>query len=130
MNDPLTSDDMLRAATQPIRRSLLTPPIPAIYFWSSGGLNIAIPKRRGTGYLAQPLGHHYVEALSDIENSEHIDICGLDGYLALEYRYTNLNKRAEIVARVMPRLAKHFRFAEWREDEREFWRIVQRDKAG
>ena len=41
--------------------------------WDNGGLNVLIPKRRGTGYLKCPLGHHVVKALSDVESDVGCD---------------------------------------------------------
>ncbi len=98
----------------------------AVYMWDSSGLNIAIPKRKGTGYLSCPLGHHFVAALNHIETDEGIELCGIDGYLNLEYGYIYPESRQkEIVDRVMPRLAKHYKFKTWEEDTNKFWQIVQ-----
>lgn len=94
--------------------------------WDSGGLNVLIPKRRGEGYLAVPYGHHAVAALGQIEAEEGIDMCGLDGYLELDYRRCS-DERDAIVARVMPKLAKHFGFKSWREDTKLFWKILMPD---
>lgn len=96
----------------------------AIYMWDLGGLNILIPKRRGEGYLKVPYSHHAVPALSDIEHREGVDMDGLDGYLSLDYRYVHPDDRQAIVDRVMPRLAKHFKFTTWREDTKAFWKVL------
>jgi len=97
----------------------------AIYMWDTGGLNVAVPKQRGEGYLKVPLGHHPVPALDDIENAERIhSMSGLDGYLWLEYGYVDFDKRQAIVDRVLPKLAAHFKFTAWREDTKAFWKIV------
>lgn len=98
----------------------------AIYMWDAGGLNILIPKRRGEGYLKCPLGHHVVPALSDIE-AQLCDLCGLDGFLQVDYYrhpYGRSKTEAEAVAKIMPMLAKHFGFSTWREDTKLFWQIV------
>lgn len=92
--------------------------------WDNGGLSVAIPKRRGGGYLKVPYGHHPNKVLSDIETDEHCDMCGLDGYLTLEYRNPNTMDREAAVARVLPKLAKHFGFTTWREDNAAFWKVV------
>lgn len=92
--------------------------------WDAGGLNILIPKRRGTGYLKVPYGHHAVKGLSDIESSELVDMDGLDGYLTLEYRYVHPDEQQALVDRVMPKLAKHFKFTTWRESAIDFWKVV------
>ena len=92
--------------------------------WDAGGLNVAIPKRKGGGYLKVPFGHHPNSKLSAIEVSERVDMCGLDGYLELSYGYTRLERRKQITARVLPQLAKIFGFKTWREDTKLFWRVV------
>lgn len=96
----------------------------AIFMWDNSGLCIAIPKKRGKGYLKTPLYHNYVEAISDIEFSESTVLCGIDGYLQIEYGHIDPDKRAAIGNRVMPLLAAHYKFKEWREDREEFWKIV------
>ena len=89
------------------------------------GLNIAIPKKRGSGYLKQPYGHHSISALNQIAFDESVDMCGLDGYLNLEYGYVEIDARSTITARVMPRIAAHYGFSDWREDYHGFWEVVQ-----
>ena len=99
----------------------------AIYMWDRGGLNILIPKRRGTGYLKCPIGHHSVPVLTDIENTVGADFCGLDGYLQVNYirrPYGHAKSEAEATAKIMPLLARHFGFTTWREDAKAFWNVV------
>ena len=100
----------------------------AIYMWDRGGLNVLIPKRRGTGYLKCPLGHHVVKALSDVESDVGCDLCGLDGYLQVDYYHRphgRSKSEAEATTLIMPMLAKHFGFTTWREDTQLFWKIVE-----
>ena len=92
--------------------------------WNMSGLSVLIPKRRGSGFLKCPLGHHHVPELAKIEYDEAIDLCGLEGYLHLDYRFREEDERREIEARVMPRLAAHYGFSAWREDRDEFWRVL------
>ena len=98
----------------------------AFFIWDIGGLNVAIPKKRGTGYLKQPYGHHAIPDLDAIAFDESVDMCGLDGYLNLEYGYIHPDSRRSIVDRVMPRLAAHYGFSKWREDYQGFWDVVER----
>lgn len=99
----------------------------AIYTWDLAGLMVLIPKKRGRGFLRCPLHHHYVAALSDIEIEECVDLCGLDGYLQLNYGYVHDDaEQARIVDRVMPKLAAHFEFTAWRESHRDFWECRKR----
>ena len=92
--------------------------------WDLGGLAVLIPKKNGKGYLKTPLYHNYVKALSDIESDECVNLCGLDGYLHLDYGYTDTARREAIEARVMPRLAAHYGFTTWKEDSVTFWEIL------
>lgn len=96
---------------------------PAIYMWDMSGLGVAIPKRRGKGYMSVPIGHHANSRVSEMETDE-ADMCGLDGYVQISYGYVNYEDRQEIVDRVMPKLAKHFGFTEWIEDDDKFWEAV------
>lgn len=93
----------------------------AVFIWDMSGLLVLIPKRRGSGYLKSPLYHNYVPELNRIECDERVDMCGLDGYLQLEYGYIDHDERQAIVDRVLPRLAAHYGFTTWREDETAFW---------
>jgi len=101
------------------------PPCCALYTWDMSGLNIAVPKKRGSGYLARPYGHHSIWGMNQIAFEESVDMCGLDGYLNLEYRYVEIDARSTIIDRVMPRIAEHYGFVDWREDYHGFWEVVQ-----
>ena len=58
----------------------------AVYMWDDGGLNVAIPKRRGKGYLKTPYGHHFVARIEEARwKLGDVDFDGLDRYLSLEY---------------------------------------------
>lgn len=97
----------------------------AILMWDTSGLCIAVPKKRGHGYLKVPYGHHAVARLNRIATAEGVDMDGLDGYLNLGYGYTDTDERAAIVHRVLPQIAAHYGFASWREDPAAFWGAVQ-----
>lgn len=88
--------------------------------WDLGGLNVLIPKRRGTGYLRVPYGHHNDPKLNRIADAIRADVCGLDGYLAFEISLSRQD-RERIVGIVLPMLAAHFGFTQWREDPKAFW---------
>lgn len=96
----------------------------ALYMWDGSGLNVLIPKRRDAGYLRVPYGHHAIKGLDDIGAALGVDLCGLDGYLCLEYGHTSRESQAAIAARALPMLAAHYRFAEWREDKAAFWAVL------
>jgi hypothetical protein len=55
-----------------------------IYCFGGRSLDVLIPKKRGTGYLRQPVGHHTNELSKFVSNELHCDCVGLDGYLSLE----------------------------------------------
>lgn len=105
--------------------------LPALVMWDLSGLSVVVPNRRGTAYLKTPMYHNYVEAIADIENDEHLtDICGLDGWLCLPYGYVSKDEQPKIMERVMPRLAAHYGFKEWREDPAAFWAVLMPNGAG
>lgn len=55
-----------------------------------------IPKKRGIGFLRQPVGHH-VNELSTLITSLGYDCCGLDGYLDVNTGYTGGQDFTELV---------------------------------
>lgn len=55
-----------------------------IYLWLSGSLFILIPKKRGTGFLKQPMYHNYTPEYELISDSAKCDVFGLDGHLTFE----------------------------------------------
>lgn len=50
-----------------------------------------IPKKRGVGYLKQPLGHHACP-LSELAYQIGFDMCGLDGHLEVCTGYIAPNR--------------------------------------
>lgn len=102
----------------------------ALCYWDNGGLNILIPKIRGDGYLRVPVGHHFNSEIQAIESDFSTNICGLDGYLELEFPYmTSPEKKQKLVREILPRLAKFFKFHEWKEvSNRQFFKILIPEK--
>jgi hypothetical protein len=99
----------------------------AVYMWDGSGLNVAIPKRRGKGYLKTPYGNHLIERIEDARDElDCVDFDGLDGYLTLEYgMVTDSVERDKIADKALPVLARAYGFSTWREDRNHFWAIVQ-----
>lgn len=99
-----------------------------LYCWVSNGFSVLVPKRRGTGYLKVPYGHHHNDALTAIANEVGCDVIGLDGELAFESRevktlYHNRvsDDRAAFVAKIMPMLEKHYQMDSREVDADTFW---------
>ena len=58
--------------------------------WSmgNGNLMLAVPKKRGKGFLRQPVGHHVTDFTKFLNTLPNVkDFWGLDGYLNLELTY-------------------------------------------
>lgn len=107
----------------------------AIYMWNLHGLNIAIPKKRGSGFLKVPYGHHAISDLDDIfteedyeaDISHSLDVEGLDGFLSINYGpLWSEPAKNSIIERIMPKLAAYYGFELWEEDVDAFWEIVQK----
>lgn len=82
-----------------------------LYCWGGESLDVLVPKKRGTGFLAVPWGHHANKGLSRIEQDLRCDICGLDGYLLIDcgLKVTcYLERRAEFAGRAMALLSAHY----------------------
>ena len=82
-----------------------------LYYWDSGNLNVLVPKKRGEGFLAVPLGHHHDPFFSHLETKLESDICGLDGYLAIDCGSkiaTYPEKRKQFEALALPTLESKY----------------------
>ena len=75
------------------------------------GLQIKVPKKRGSGYLKCPLGHHHRPWVHEIE----YDVDGLDGYLHVYCGYMSADEenRKLVLEKVMPVLVSAFGM-EWK----------------
>lgn len=112
---------MAAKSTAPVPRTLL-------YCWVSNGLSVLVPKRRGTGYLKVPYGHHHNDALTSIANEVGCDMIGLDGELAfdgieVQRLYVVRDARAAFTAKVMPLLEKHYQMDSREIDADLFWEL-------
>lgn len=75
--------------------------------WYNDQLHVLVPKKRGTGYLKVPFGHHADHGLAEIEMKLCTDIFGLDGALEFQ-RYVLLADRDEYAAEAGMLLAEHY----------------------
>jgi hypothetical protein len=55
-----------------------------IYLWLFGSLLVLIPKKRGKGFLKQPIYHNYTPESEAITVAANCDVFGLDGHLEFE----------------------------------------------
>ena len=81
-------------------------------------INILVPKMRGTGYLKVPLGHHACP-LSSLAYDIGFDLYGLEGSLDVQTGYYEEARCEELLAHIMPLLAKHYGMT---------WRLVDTDE--
>ena len=63
-------------------------------------INMLIPKKRGMGYLKQPLGHHACP-LSELAYDIGFDMFGLDGHLEVCTGFIDSDKHDYFIARVV-----------------------------
>lgn len=84
-------------------------------------VNVLVPKQRGEGFLKVPFGHNR-GPLSAVEAEIGFDMSGLDGDLFIETGHT-YGRREDLLKRIMPPLAAHYKLP-WREvDKEEFYRL-------
>lgn len=89
---------------------------------SRGIVMILVPKKRGTGFLKAPFGHHQ-GPLSKVEAEIGFDLWGLDGSLDVQTGSFAHEDKDELLARIMPPLEAHYGMG-WREvDEIDFWSL-------
>lgn len=86
---------------------------------SRAEISILVPKRRGTGFVKVPFGHHANKALGQIEDEIGYDIYGLDGCLEVNTGYFFEEKEA-LLEKIMPPISKHYGMP-WRELSEEDW---------
>lgn len=80
-----------------------------VYLWLTGALLVLIPKKRGKGFLRQPMYHKYTPESDLIATAARCDVSGLDGYLTFECgtRITvYLELREEFIAKIQPTLER------------------------
>lgn len=99
-----------------------------LYCWVSSRFRVLVPKRRGTGFLKVPYGHHPDKVLDRIAIAAGCDVIGLDGALEFEcsgavYHGSNA-VRAEFAGIVVPRLEAHYGLTAREIPEHEYWRLT------
>lgn len=98
-----------------------------LYCWTANGFNVLVPKRRGSGFLKAPYGHHADKGLDAIATAARCDVFGLDGALEFECKgavfHGGKAVRGEFTATVVPRLEAHYGLTAREVSESEFWRL-------
>jgi hypothetical protein len=97
-----------------------------LWTWDASAFMVLVPKRRGTGFLRMPLGHHFDFELSNIETAAGCDICGLDGALVFEVAldvYCSHEQRDDFSYRIVPLLTKHYGLPAQEVSAPDFWAL-------
>jgi hypothetical protein len=99
-----------------------------LFCWVAGGLQVLVPKRRGTGYLRAPYGHHNDQALNRIADLVRCDVHGLDGALYFEcsskvYLGAGEELRNEFAEKIIKPLEEHYGFPSRFVNAPTFWAL-------
>jgi hypothetical protein len=82
--------------------------LPILVSYQSTWIAAAVPKRRGSGYLKVPAGHHPAKWINEAEDAAGgADISGLDGWLEIELPHRS-NDREKFAA-MLPVLLREFK---------------------
>lgn len=84
-----------------------------LFCWVAEGLQVLVPKRRGTGFLSVPYGHHADKALDEIAALANCDLFGLDGALYFDCGWDVVHGQKgtqdEFLERVRKPLEAHYK---------------------
>ncbi|MGQ1270003.1 hypothetical protein ACT4XR_19890 (plasmid) [Acinetobacter baumannii] len=93
-----------------------------LVFFGTKDINLLIPKKRGKGYLKQPIGHFNCP-LSTLSRDIGYDFFGLDGFLKVQTGY--INDKEEITHQVVIPISEFYGY-KWREvDTNTFFDILR-----
>jgi hypothetical protein len=98
-----------------------------LYCWVAECFNVLVPKKRGSGFLKVPYGHHHDQGLTAIANSAQCDVFGLDG--SLEFQCSGAifhgpeSMRDQFSATVVPQLERHYGMTSREVSVSEFWAL-------
>lgn len=112
--------------TTPNNTDVAAPKPCLLYCWMWARMEVLVPKKRGSGYLKVPFGHHADDELGHLETVAECDIFGLDGALSFECGAqisSCPDKRTKFEARILPGLQKHYKMDTREVSETEFWRL-------
>ena len=105
-----------------------------LYSWVANNFHVLVPKRRGSGYLSAPYGHHPIPGLDAVATSAGVDVTGIDGALCFECGggvfHGSDEIRSAFAAKVVPPLELHYGMASREVDASEFWRLHPHSSLG
>lgn len=98
-----------------------------LFCWVAEGLQVLVPKRRGSGYLRVPYGHHVDKALDSIAAIAKCDLFGLDGALYFDCGWDICHGNEEIqtkfIEKVRTPLESHYKMPSQLIDRNTFWAL-------
>lgn len=98
-----------------------------LYSWVSGQFSVLVPKKRGTGFLKTPYGHHHNIELSRIESNAGCDLWGLDGSLDFQVSgaifHGGRDGQLAFSGKVMPLLEQYYGVSSREVGPSDFWRL-------
>lgn len=97
-----------------------------LYSWVASQFCVLVPKRRGSGFLKVPYGHHINSKLESISSAVACDVFGLDGMLEFDCGgsiYHDEVKRLKFSSVVVPLLQSHYGFSAREVSASEFWKF-------
>lgn len=96
-----------------------------LWCWVAGCLNVLVPKKRGTGFLKVPYGHHHITELTEIANSVNSDVCGLDGCLEFacsgSIYHGSTEDRLKYSRKIIPQLESYYGCQATEVNQAEYW---------
>ena len=91
-----------------------------LYYFAPTTLEILVPKRRGTGFLKTPIGHH-VSPLSQLSHEIGYDLYGLDGAISIPIGYIRPHDREKMAQRLVTPISRLLGFPAREVGSSEFW---------
>lgn len=87
--------------------SQIIDPLSGKMYWciSTSSINFLVPKKRGKGFLRQPVGHHVNNLSIFVADELGCDCVGLEGALSLEIGFTH--GREKELTEMANKLAEH-----------------------
>ncbi|HFD4018793.1 TPA: hypothetical protein ACF3XO_004512 [Vibrio parahaemolyticus] len=97
-----------------------------LWMYLGNGIDVLVPKKRGSGYLLQPYGHHNNSLLNDavwrVEGCDGIDIFGLDGSLELRVnKYDFQDPKRIFATALMDSLSTYYGWPHREVKPNEYW---------
>ena len=98
-----------------------------LFCWVAEGLHVLVPKRRGTGFLSVPYGHHTDKGLDAIAALANCDLYGLDGALNFDCGWDichgQKGTQDAFIERIRKPLEAHYKMQSQLIDANTFWEL-------